>query len=310
MRRLKNVILLDGWLAAALFFHPVHAAAVAFTIDNSQSFISILAPPSVIYYFPMTPQGTGALSTSYSGSINVSLSGSTIQFTGGSTINAHTNGIWQPAAGGTPGSAPADYGTEASGLISSFPPFTLTVFGAMRNISFDVASAVLPLTGTNFTGTNLVFSFASVNATLDYYAMSVHGPYKNGSVVLGGYATNTVAIGSTLTTNGGTMTLSIPIAAQFVFSVFEPNDTKVQFVGQLVATNAITAAAPLIQSISVTNQSVMVTAENVTGQSQLLVSTNLVGWLPATVTTTTNSSGWIIFTTPVNGAQEFFRVQQ
>ena len=286
-----------------LLFHLAQAAPVAFTIDNSRSQISVVNPPSVFAGFAMTPQGTGALGASYSGSINVNLAGSTIQFTGGSSINAQTNGVWQPAIGGTAGSAPADYGPEAS--VNYSPHGFVTFYSAMRNISFDFTSPVLPLTATNFNGTNLVFSFASVNASLDYYSS-----YTHGSFALSGYATNTVAIGSTLTTNGSTETLFIPILAQFVFSVLSANDTKVELFGQLVATNLITAAAPLIESISVTNQNVVVAAENATEQSQLLVSTNLAAWSPATVTTTTNSSGWIIFTAPMNGTHEFFRVQQ
>ena len=145
----------------------------------------------------MTPQGAGALITGYSGGINADLSGSDVQFTGGSDIIAHTNGMWFPAVGGGAAvAAPADYGPEAGVII---PPFSETkLYGALRNISFDVTSPVLPVTGTNFNGASLVFSFASVNAALDYYASSsIHG-----SLALSGYATNTIAVGSSVATNG------------------------------------------------------------------------------------------------------------
>ena len=105
-------------------------------------------------------------------------------------------------------------------------------------------------------------------------------------------------------------TLLIPINAQFVFTLLSAKDTTVHLMGQIVATNSIAAAAPVIQSISVTNQSVMMTAENVSLQSQLLVSPNLASWSTASFTATTNDSGGIIFTTPMNGAHAFFRVQQ
>jgi hypothetical protein len=254
----------------------------------------------VLAVWAIAPQGTGALGTSYSGNINADLSGSTIQFTGGSTINAHTNGVWQPAVGGAAGSAPADYGPKNN------PPFGSVTLGAMRNISFDVTSPALSLTGTNFNGTNLVFSFAAGSAALDYYASSS----SHGSLALGGYATNNMAMGATLSTNDNTRTLVIPISAQFVFTLFSANDTQLEMVGQLLATNAITAAVPFIQSISVTNQSVVVATENTTAQSQLLVSTNLTAWSAASTITATNGSGWIIFTTPMQGLRAFFRVQQ
>jgi hypothetical protein len=109
---------------------------------------------------------------------------------------------------------------------------------------------------------------------------------------------------------GGTRTLVIPIDAQFVFTLLSAKDTTVHLMGQIVATNGIAAAAPLIQSIGVTNQSVVVSAENATLQSQLLVSTNLASWSTASFTATTNNSGRIIFTAPMNGSHAFFRVQQ
>lgn len=283
-----------------MFFYQASAAPVVFAIDNSQSQILIAAPPSVLAVWAITPQGTGALGTSYSGNINADLSDSTIQFTGGSTINAHTNGVWQPAAGGTVGSAPADYGPENN------PPFGSVTLGALRNISFDVTSPALALTDTNFTGTNLVFSFASVSAVLDYYASSS----AHGSLALGGYATNTLAMEATLTTNDSTRELVINVGAQFVFTLFSANDTKLELIGQLVATNAIPAAAPFIQSISVTNQSVVVATENTTAQSHLLVSTNLTTWSTASATLTTNGLGMIVFTSTAGGPRAFYRVQQ
>ena len=238
--------------------------------------------------------------TGYSGDINADLSGSAIQFTGGSDMIAQTNGDWFPAVGGgTAVAAPADYGPEASVIISPFPPTKL--YGALRNISFDVTSPVLPVTGTNFNGTNLVFSFASVNEALDYYATSsIHG-----SLALSGYATNTIAVGSSVATNGSIRTLVIPIDAQFVFTLLSAKDTTVHVMGQIVATNSIAAAAPVIQSINVTGQKVVMMAENASLQSQLLVSTNLASWSTASFTSTTNDSGGIIFTTPMNGPMRF-----
>jgi hypothetical protein len=302
MGRIKHLFVLSLLLGAGVFFHQAQGAPVVFTIDSSKSFIQA---SGLVANFAMTPQGAGALVTGYSGDINADLSGSAIQFTGGSDIIAHTNGMWFPAVGGgTAVAAPADYGPEASVIIPPFPPTKL--YGALRNISFDVTSPVLPITGTNFNGTNLVFSFASANAALDYYASSsIHG-----SLALNGHATNTIAVGSSLATNGNTRTLVIPIDAQFVFTLLSAKDTTVHVMGQIVATNSIAAAAPVIQSINVTGQNVVMRAENASLQSQLLASTNLTSWLTASFTVATNVSGGVIFTTPMTGAHAFFRVQQ
>ena len=303
----SKLMLIMNWVKHLLFSCVLlililtgQAAPVTFTIDNSQSVITV---SGLIVNFAMTPQGPGALITSYSGSINADPSGSTIQFTGGSSINAHTNGIWQPVAGGTAGSASADYGAVAS---VNYPPFGfITVYGGLRNISFDVTSPVLPVTGGGFNGTNLVFSFASINAALDYYSGIL-----NGSLALTGYATNTVATGATETVNGSKETLVIPIDATFYFKLKSANDTTVHLTGQLVATNVIAPPAPVIRSVALTNQNVVVAAQNATALSQLLVSSNLTTWSAASVTKTTNNSGWIIFTTPMNRPQAFFQVEQ
>ena len=297
------LIVLGALCAAGIACSRAQAATEVFTIDNSQSPISI-GPGSVFAGFAITPQGSGSLSNNYYGSINVNLTGSTIQFPGGSAINASTNGIWQPAVGGASGSAPADYGGEAQVFV---PPFGfITFYGAVRNLSLDVTSATLPLTGTNFNGTNLIFSIASPNAALDYYSSLEHG-----SKALAAYTTNALAIGSTLTTNGGRQTLTIPVSAQFTFTVLSANDTKLILVGQIVATNSGAAAPLTIESIVLSNQNVVVTADNATMQSQLLVSSNLLAWAPAPgVVVTTNASGEIIFTAPKQGTNAFFQVKQ
>ncbi len=275
-------------------------APETFNIDNSQSAIAV---SGLIAGFAMTAQGPAALITGYSGGINADPFGSTIQFTGGSSINAHTNGVWQPAPGGTVGSAMADYGAQAN---VDYPPFGFyLVYGALRNISFDVTSPVLPVASGAFNGTNLVFSFTSINATLDYYSSPLHG-----SLALTGYATNTVATGATETVTGSTETLVIPIDATFYFKLISANDTTIHLTGQLVATNVIAPPVPVIRSVALTNHNVLVAAQNATALSQLLVSSNLTTWSAASAAITTNNSGWIIFTTPLNHQQAFFRVEQ
>ena len=299
MKGTNKFIILAALCIAGASLNHIQAAMQVFTIDNSQSPISI-GPGSTFAGFAVTAQGPGSLSNSYYGSINVDLSASTIQFSGGSAINARTNGVWQPAPGGVAGSGPANYGAQAQ-LFGFY-----TAYAAIRHLSLDVTSATLPLSGTNFNGTNLIFSIASSNAVADYYSS-----IESGSKSLTGYATNALAAGFTVTTNGGKQTLTIPISAQFAFTVISANDTKVNLIGQIVATNSGAAAPLVIKSIVLSNQNVVVTAGNATIQSQLLVSSNLTAWAPAPgVVVTTNASGETIFTAPANGTNAFFQVKQ
>ena len=301
LSRLKKNLLSCLLLPGAGFFLLIgQAAPVTFTIDNSQS--TIFAS-GLFANFALTPQGTGPSITSYSGSVNADLTGSTIKFTGGSLINANTNGIWQPAAGGAVGSAAADYGLQASVNISPHGIYTFDC--AMRNISLDVTSPVLTVGSGSFNGTNLIFSFASNNAVMDYYSS-----YKAGSATLGGYATNAIATGATLSVTGSVQSVTIPINATFVFTVLSANDSSVHLIGQIVATNVVTAAIPIIQSFVISGQNVVVTTANTTAQSHLLVSTNLTSWSMASTILTTNGLGMIVFTSTAGGSRAFYRVQQ
>jgi hypothetical protein len=279
----------------AFFLHQALAAPMVFTVDNTQSQITLSGK---IAGFPLTAQGAGSLMTTYSGNINADVAGSTIQFTGSSAIIAKTNGVWQPAVGGGSGSALADYGAQAS------LSFLGTGYGAARNIVLDLTSPLLTLTGTNFDSTALVFSFATSSASSFDYNTSI----KQGTLSLTGNSTNSVANGASLTTNGNVLKLVIQINAQFAFTLLTAGDTPLDLTGQIVATNLMTAP-PNISSIVLNNQNVVLTVGNATAQSQVQISTNLTSWLPAS-TTVSNYSGLMIFTTPLSGPQSFFRVRQ
>jgi len=269
---------------------------MVFTIDNSQTQVTIAGKVAGSAF---SAQGPGSLTTSYSGTVNADVTSSTIQFTGGSSINAKTNGIWQPAVGGGSGSAPADYGATAT--IDGF----LTADAALRNMVFDLTSPALTMNGGSFDGSSLIFSFITDTATFDY-----NSSVKSGSFDLNGYSTNTLASGATVSTNAGVRMLTIQINAQFEFTVISANDSSIDLTGQLVATNAVATAPPVIDSVTIDSQNVAVTTENTTAQSLLQVSTDLATWSTATVTVTTNGLGMIVFTSPVNGPQAFYRVQQ
>ena len=280
-------------LNAAFFAGRMQAGQVVFTIDPSRSQLTLSGK---IAGRTFTTQGAGSLTTTYSGNINANVSGSTIQLTGSSTITAKTNGVWQPAVGGSAGSAAADYGAQATVLFS-------TAYGAARNIVLDVTSPSLTLTGTNFDSSELIFSFTpSSNSSVDY-----NSSLKSGTLSLTGYSTNTIANEASLSTNGNVEQLVMQINTQFSFTLISSGDTILDLTGQIVATNS--TASPFINSIIVTNQNVVLTVENATTQSQLLSSSNLMTWSVDSATVTNNGST-IIFTVPMDGPRAFFRVQK
>jgi len=286
-------------LGATLFLPGrAPAAPEVFTIDGSQSQITLSG--SVAGY-PFSGQGAGSLTATYNGSINADVSGSTIQFTGSSAITANPNGVWQPGAGGNPGSASADYGAVANA------GFAGTAYGAARNIVLDMTSPLLTVTGTNFDSTALVFSFATgYSSSFDYY----NGFLGGGSLSLTGNSTNSVANAASLTTVGGAQKLVIQLSAQFYFSLLSANDTPLLLTGKIVATNSSVAPAPfMISSIAVSNQSVVLKVMNATLQSQLQSSTNLTVWSSASATVSSNA-GITTFTTPMSGPKGYFRVQK
>jgi len=279
------------------FAARAQASPTVFTIDSTRSGLAL---SGAVAGFTLTPQGSGSLTNIYHGNINAQISGSTIQFTGSSMIAANTNGTWQPAVGGGSGSAPANYGGQAS---DGF----FTAYAALRNLVFDVTSAALPVTGTNFDSSALVFSFASgSNSELDYNAV-----ITSGQLALSGYSTNSIANEASVSTNGNVEQLVIHIDTQFTFSLLSSDDTPLTLVGQLVATNllSVTAPLPFISSVVVTNQNVVLTVENATTASQILSSSNLMTWSAASATVATNA-GSVTFKVPVSGPYDFFRVQK
>jgi hypothetical protein len=291
----KSLVLAIFSIVVILGAGRVPAAPLVFTIDNAQSETSLSGK---IAGFAFSAQGEGSLTTAYSGSINANASGSTIQFTGASTIAGLTNGVWQPAVGGGSGNALADFGAQISTFLG-------TGYGAARNVVLDLTSPLLTLTGPDFDSSALVFSFATNSSSaLDYNA----GFLGHSTLPLAGYATNSVANGATLTTNGYVVTLLIQFNTQFIFSLLSPGDTPLDLTGQIVGTYQL-PAPPGIISIVLENQNAVLTVENATAQSQLQISRDLKTWSPAS-TTLSNYLALTIFTTPVSGPALFFRVQQ
>jgi hypothetical protein len=272
------------------------AGAAVFIVDSSLSHLTISGQVSG---YSFTAQGTGSLTAAYQGTINAAFSGSTIQFTGSSAIAAITNGVWQPAPGGTPGSAPADYGAQVQVIVIFFP---VTSYGAARNLVLDLTSPLLTLTRTNFDSSKLIMSVVTNSSPVfDYSSGS-----SSGSNPMSGVATNSIATGSFISTNGNLVRLVIQINT----TLTDTNNTVLNLAGQIVATNSLSAfAPPVITRLAATNQNWVLTVSNANPLSQLFSSTNLTVWSPVGATMSTNG-GFIIFKTPMTGPRAYFRVQK
>jgi hypothetical protein len=236
------------------------------------------------------------LTAAYNGSVNATVSGSAIQFTGSSNIAATINGVWRPAVGGLAGSAPADYGAQVNlGFLFG------TAYGAVRSLVLDMTSPLLTLTQTNFDSSKLIISIVTnSNPVLDFSSS-----LGSGSTSLSGDSTNSIATGSSISTNGDLVRLVIQIN-----TTFATTNSALTLTGKIVATNSLSAfVPPVITRVVVTNQNFVLTVSNATMQSQLLISTNLTTWSPASATISTNG-GFIIFKTPMSGPRTFFRMQK
>ncbi len=278
--------------ACSLAAASVSGAPATFNIDPAQSIITASGNAAG---FTFQEQGPGSLTTSIMGTIQADVTSSTIQFTGGSSLDAVTNGVWEPGTNGDPGMALADFGGHAGNFLAS-------VDGAFRDIVLDVTSPLLVVTNNQFDSMALVFSFPSNSiGHFDYNA----GSFGSGSSMFSGAATNDVLSGASLTTTGGVQTLTIQVDASFVFGALVEDDSILTFTGQLVATRSL---GPQIDTISVSSQQVLLTVSGPGAPTyQLQSSTNLVDWAGAQTTVATNGQQYLFSTTP-SGPIQFFRL--
>jgi hypothetical protein len=298
---------------ASLCLTQVSASPVVFTLVGSSS---QLTASGIFLGGQLFGQSPGSLTTSFSGTINADLTATTIHFTGGSLIAAQTNGNWEPAVGGFPGSGPADFGATNNADLG--PGGTTAVPGnfALRNLLLDVTNSPLAMTNGGFDGSSLIFDLITNYSSIDYYyaLAGAGGTTNRGTSYLNGYSTNAIGTTAMLSTNAGVRQLVLQVNALFIESVVLPmsRDTQIYLTGQLVATNAAPAppAPPVIQSIVKTLPNVAITTLNTTAQSVLLVSTNLTTWTSSGATISTNGLGQIVFTTPISVGNYFYRVQQ
>ena len=140
------------------------------------------------------------------------------------------NGTWQPLAGGGSGSAPADYGAQAT-----IPGFG-TAFGAGRNLVFNITSGVIALSGMSFDASQLTIS--PTTGALDF-----NSPFGSGSTDLSGLFGSNQATAGNLSIVGGTATLTIPVQITQTLTLVSPGDTTITLAGNIVATAVVPEAS-------------------------------------------------------------------
>jgi hypothetical protein len=203
---------------ACLIITPASAELRTFVIDPTQSSLQLQGSALGI---AVEEQADGSLTTTYAGTILADVTETTVAFVGGSEITANNSGSWQPAAGGAPGNAPANYGAQATVLGQ---PAT----AALRNLEFDVTGEATALLGGTFAADGLTFAIPPTSsAAADYSA-----GFFVGSEGLAGQGGNNVGEAGNLAVVGDELVLTI--AVDYVLAV---DDIQGQFriFGQLVA---------------------------------------------------------------------------
>jgi hypothetical protein len=290
-------------LFAGMVLGCAAALGATFTINPVQSSVTLsgqLSTPFGTVVFQ--EQGPGSLTSRLEGALEVEATAAEVTIPSG-TIDATTNGVWQPAPGGGSGSAPADFG--AKGLYALG-----TIWGALRDILINVNGPARPLQGNQFDASALVFSFPTNSTSkLDYDA----GFAGDGSETLSSVATNKAATVGTITGSAGSRTLTIRVDTSFAFSLLSDNDTTLRVEGQIVAREGGGGPGPTgprFSDIEVVNNQVRLTVDGVTGTARLQSSTNLVTWADKQAEVANVDADTRLFTVPVAGPKEFYQVLQ
>ena len=300
-----GVLILIGMVAQ---LQPVAAGPVTFTIDTTRSSITLSGnlDAGVLGTLPITAQGTGSLTTRYSGGILANLTPPNIQFPGGSLIQANTNGTWKPAIGGGTGSAAANYGGE---ILDSF---LLTAYFAGRNFLLDVASPQMTLTNGGFNSGLMAVTFltnTNLAPSTDYVLTVPLEPSEdtNGNLSLTGTSTNSPNT-AYLTNSGGKLALFLPVSITNVVTNSSEVITVV-LMGTVGAT-APASAWPLTLSGGLQNGKVSLTWPSFPGPTFTVQTTPalVTPWSTATGITTVQANTTTWTATATNTAQ-FYRLQ-
>lgn len=181
------------------------------------------------------PQGTGSLTTNYSGTIRADrVATSSIQFLGGSLIDANVSGSWKPLANGDDGSAPADYGGRVSYLFG-----TITANFAARDFVADLLSDALAVDSAGHFGlSTTTVSFVSGNLA---YRSSLG---QAGSDTVMGQSSAMSGTGTLASqSQGGNFleTLLLPVSTTQTVTVDATTSVDFTLTGQLFATAVLPA---------------------------------------------------------------------
>lgn len=274
------------------------ADVVTFTIDPNQSPLSVSGSLSGV---TGNEQGPGSLSTQFTGTIQVDLQSSSIQFIGNSSITLQENGSWQPAPGGTPGSAPASLAGVAQNFLA-------TAHGALRNVLVDLTSEPLNLDNESFNAQTLLFSIPpDATSAADYRVTGLLN--ASGSQLLAGQGTNGVVNTATLTTQDTTLTLTLPINFSGTTTVVSPNDLSYSAQGQILAT---TTTKPLeVADFVVSPGQLQFNMPTTPGKSySILSSQDLLDWSTVLHQFTATSNSEAIQIALDLFPKQFFRIRQ
>jgi hypothetical protein len=240
MRFLSPLSLYPACIAASLFLLTNAISlpsAVAdtriYTLDPAES--SITLSGTVTSQFgtaPIEQQGPGSLTTSYTGTIHADRTSSTIQFLSGGSIDANVSGSWQPLADASAGSAPADYGARVVFAI-------VVVNFAGRDLVADLTGFSTPVDGSG----NFDLANSDVNFTSGNIAYRANFGLAPGTETLAGRSGNLTGT-ATLTTEGMTETLLLPVSATFNIPVDANTSVLLTLDGQLVATAPLPEELP------------------------------------------------------------------
>jgi hypothetical protein len=288
---------------------------VEFTLDTNRSSLAISGSLAISSgtgagTYSFTQQGSGSLTTHYGGDIYAHLTSTNVAFPGGSLIQAQTNGTWEPAVGGgaagSPGSAVADYGIEASDSI------IFTAYFAARNIQVDLASPVVSLANGSFNAGALAFTYLTNSTGTPNIDYNVSVPLDSsddseGNALLTGSATNGQST-AYLTNSAGMLTLVIPVNFTNVWLVSGDTVTDV-LKGTLFATTSPTNW-PLPLSVSTQTGQMSLTWPSFPGPTYTVqTTTNLDSpWVTASGSTTVEANTTTWTCDPTNQAQ-FYRLK-
>ncbi len=225
------VCIVTLWAAAG----AARAVDVTFTLDTPNS---VLTMSGDILGATIVQQGTGSLSTTYSGTISAQWTPGTILFTA-AEADANVNGNWQPAVGGGSGSAAADYGGKATYMV------VINITLAGRDAEFGLSSAPIALVGNNFDATQVLITTTS--GSVDYRAVNaIGGLVASGTQSLvGGSGNNQAAAVGSLVVTGSDAVLTFPILYTTEFDIPGYGTGAVTVTGTLVGTAIVPEPATL-----------------------------------------------------------------